>query len=252
MPPGGGIYDRYVPGKGLHQVSSHAPGRGHPSFVLICIVISSVSSHAPGRGHPRRRSAPGSRSSGFKSCPREGASRAAGVALHGCRSVSSHAPGRGHLVGQIVEAGKVIGFKSCPREGASGCGLAFFLSHGISFKSCPREGASRIKSQDLDRHRVSSHAPGRGHRAWCASTCKRLHCFKSCPREGASWQQPGQRLQNGVSSHAPGRGHPGRVWLRLRAGLKVSSHAPGRGHLHFCTKSMCNLCAKRRISLLCC
>ena len=56
-----------------YQVSSHAPVRGHHLRVPTSSEAREVSSHAPVRGH-RLANSFFHPTSGFKSCPREGAS----------------------------------------------------------------------------------------------------------------------------------------------------------------------------------
>ena len=73
MPPRGGIIARldeiYV-----RKVSSHAPARGHPLWMMMDILVEK-----------------------FQVMPPRGGIVNGGVIVHNCMDVSSHAPARGHL-----------------------------------------------------------------------------------------------------------------------------------------------------------
>ena len=142
------------------------------------------------RGHHLANALIGS-CTGFKSCPREGASFAT-CEVYISLQVSSRAPVRGHPVMTIKIFGISRGFKSCPREGAS--------DSTTDCSGCPY---------------VSSRAPVRGHPGQKQFQYP-YWCFKSCPREGASIVIFARPDVVYVSSRAPVRGHPPMMGLSGR------------------------------------
>ena len=164
---------------------------------------------------------------GFKSCPRKGASKKSpewriimrfqvmppqggirfqeDLIMDGAK-VSSHAPARGHPDALPGTSSGTMCFKSCPRKGASG--QARQGRKGMdSFKSCPRKGASHHARHLLGVVSGFKSCPRKGASNNAVKIANTRTCFKSCPRKGASARRGNIGHIYAVSSHAPARGH---------------------------------------------